>query len=120
MMEIKTVSKSTLHQKPSAPDHWATLPAAVEANKHLTLYRNMSDAIARCHRVDECQDIVDKSVGLAAYYAQIKDTETERKFYRVKLRAWRRIGELFSVVDLSDCDRQAAKAKRSGPVLTTQ
>ena len=103
------MSKNTLRRKQTASH---TLPVVVEANKHLTLYRNMRTAIAQCHRVDECQDIIDKSVGLAAYYKQVNDTESERKFYQIKLRAWRRIGELFSAVDVSDCITQVAKIKK--------
>jgi len=81
-------------------------------SKPLTLYRNMCTAIAQCHEIDDCKDIVDKSVGLSAYYEQIKDTETERMFYQVKLRAWRRIGELFSAVDLAGCETQSSKTKK--------
>jgi hypothetical protein len=79
--------------------------------KHLTLYKGMCRAIGACHRVDECKDIVDKSVALAAHYKQIKDDETVRKFNEVKLRAWRRIGKLFAVVDLSKCETWVAKYK---------
>jgi hypothetical protein len=68
---------------------------------HLTQYSKMCTAIALCASFDECKDIIDKSVAMAAYYKQIKDTETEVMFYRVRLRAWRRIGELFATVDLS-------------------
>lgn len=48
---------------------------------------------------------------MAVYYAQIKDTETQTMFQRIRLRAWRRIGELFSAVDLSQCSTQVAKVK---------
>lgn len=65
-------------------------------DKALTLYRSMSLAIDHCFRVDQCADIIDKSVGIGAYYKQIKDEETERKFIVIRLRAWRRIAELFS------------------------
>ena len=82
------------------------------AERHLALYKGMCRAIGACHRVDECKDIADKSVALAAYYKQIKDDETVRKFNEVKLRAWRRIGELFSVVNLSGCLTQTAKAQK--------
>src|SRR5436190_1907150 len=88
------------------------LPSTIDASKHLVLYRDMSAAIVRCHDVDECKDILDKSVGLAAYYEQIKDTETERMFYRVKIRAWRRIGAMLSAVDVSDCETQSAKVRK--------
>ena len=81
------------------------------AEKHLTLYKGMCRAIGACHRVDECKDIADKSIALAAYYKQIKDDETVRKFNEVKLRAWRRIGKLFAAVDLSERETWVAKYK---------
>ena len=73
-----------------------------KAEGHLVQYKKMCTAVANCHGFDECKDIIDKSVAMAAYYKQIKDTETEVMFYRIRLRAWRRIGELFSTVDMSD------------------
>lgn len=73
-----------------------------KVNGHLVAYNKMCVAIATCHRFDECADIINKSVMMAAYYKQIKDTETEVMFFRVRLRAWRRIAELFSTVNLSD------------------
>lgn len=81
------------------------------AEKHLTLYRSMCSAIGVCHRVDECKDIIDKSVALAAYYKQIEDNETVQMFYEVRLRAWRRIGALLAAVDTSQCETVAAKTK---------
>jgi hypothetical protein len=65
-------------------------------NKALVLYNAMAAAIDKCHTVDLCSDIVDKSIALTAYYKQIKDEETERKFIEIRLRAWRRISELFA------------------------
>ena len=73
---------------------------------HLAQYETMCTAIATCHRFDECKDIIDKSVAMAAYYKQIKDTETEVMFYRIRLRAWRRIAELFATVDMSGPSNQ--------------
>jgi hypothetical protein len=81
------------------------------AEKHLTLYRGMCSAIATCHHIDECKDIIDKSVALAAYYKQIEDDATVQMFYEVRLRAWRRIGTLFAEVDISQCETQTAKYK---------
>lgn len=81
----------------------------VEAEKHLSLYRDMCHAIGDCHRIDECKDIADKSVALAAYYKQIKDDKTVQMFNEVRLRAWRRIGKLFSAVEISGCATWAAK-----------
>ena len=91
----------------------ATALVLTSAEKHLTLYKGMCRAIGACHRVDECKDIVDKSVALAAYYKQIKDDETVRKFNEVRLRAWRRIGKLFAAVDLSECETWVAKSRQS-------
>jgi hypothetical protein len=82
-----------------------------KAERHLILYREMCSAIGTCHRIDECKDIADKSVALAAYYKQIKDDETVQKFYEVRLRAWRRIGKLLQTVDTSKCDTYVAKFK---------
>lgn len=79
---------------------------------HLTQYKEMCRAVAVCHQFDECKDIIDKSVAMAAYYAQIKDTETELMFQRIRVRAWRRIGELFSPVSFTDCETQAAKVRK--------
>jgi hypothetical protein len=73
-----------------------------QVDGHLVQYKQMCLAVATCHHFDECKDIIDKSVAMAAYYKQIKDTQTEVMFYRVRLRAWRRIGELFSTVDMSN------------------
>lgn len=84
----------------------------VQADKHLVRYKAMCTAIAVCDGLDECKDIINKSVAMAAYYKQVKDEETELMFHRVKLRAWRRIGELLAVVDVSDCDTMIAKAKK--------
>jgi hypothetical protein len=80
--------------------------------QHLTQYKQMCHEITKCDAFDECKDIIDKSVAMAAYYAQIKDIKTEVMFYRIRLRAWRRIGELFSAVDLSDCENPTQKARK--------
>ena len=92
------------------------------ASKLLVQYGRMCTAIAVCHNFDECKDIIDKSVAMATYYKQIKDTETEVMFYRVRLRAWRRIGELFSTVDLTDIKptKHHWKQGEGGPVWITQ
>ncbi len=90
----------------------------VKAGKHLVQYRAMCQTIAVCHEFDECKDIIDKSVAMAAYYAQIKDVETELMFHRVRVRAWRRIGELFSPVDFRDCESNAAKVRKIRAAFT--
>jgi hypothetical protein len=76
----------------------------------LTTYERMQSAIARCHKVDDFQKLATMAAGIAAYYKQIKDDESVRKFLQIKLRAWRRIGELLmaSGVDRSKCETVAA------------
>ena len=81
------------------------------ADKQLAHYKAMRKAIAQCYRFDDCKNIIDKSVAMAAYYAQVKDRDTELMFHRVRLRAWRRIGEFFSVVPLDAIETQSAKIK---------
>jgi len=84
-----------------------------KADKHLVQYKQMCKAIAVCHGFDECKDIVDKSVAMAAYYKQINDSKTVLMFHRVRARAWRRIGELVaSAVKFYDGETQVARVKK--------
>ena len=77
------------------------------------LYERMQAAIAECHSIDDCKTIADHAVAIAAYHKQIKDDASVRKFIQIKLRAWRRIGELLSTVDRSDCgDNVAAQIRK--------
>lgn len=59
-------------------------------------YERMQAAIAECHAVDEVKFIADQAGAMAAYYKQIKDEESERKFLEVKLRAWRSLGNMLA------------------------
>jgi hypothetical protein len=65
----------------------------------------MRIAIAECYSIDDCKEIAVQANAIAAYYKQIKDDESVRKFLQVKLRAWRRIGEILNSanVDKSGC-----------------
>lgn len=83
--------------------------ALLNVEKYLPIYNNMVKAIGVCFDVDECKDIVNKSHAVAAYYKQIKDDDTVQKFNRVKLRAWRRIAELFRSIDCVGCGTQREK-----------
>lgn len=76
------------------------------SGKYPDLYNNMRVAIAQCCSVDECKDIKDKSAALAAYCDQIGDRESVRKFNEIRIRAFRRLGELFKDVDTSACKNQ--------------
>lgn len=71
--------------------------------KPVDLYQRMQTAIARCYSIDEYKEIAKQASAIAAYYEQIKDDETVRKFLQIKLRAWRRIGQILLSVDVSDC-----------------
>jgi len=76
----------------------------------LTTYERMQSAIATCHKVDDFQKISTMAQAIAAYYKQIKDDESVRKFLQIKLRAWRRIGEILvaSGVDKSKYESVSA------------
>lgn len=57
-------------------------------------YKAALVALAECERVDECKQIDDKCVAIAAYAKQIKDSAMMDMAKRIRLRAYRRIGEL--------------------------
>ena len=59
------------------------------------LYEKMQTAIAACHSFDEVKAIADQAAAIAAYHKQIKDDVAMRQFLDIKMRAWRRLGEIF-------------------------
>lgn len=61
----------------------------------LSNYNEMCRAIDTCYQIDEVKLIVDKSIAMEAWFKQIEDIETERKFIYIKFRAWRQMGKLF-------------------------
>ena len=69
------------------------------------LYMKMQTAIVECFTVDDCKQIAVQANAIAAYYSQINDDESVRKFIQIKLRAWRRIGEILmsAGVDRMEC-----------------
>lgn len=71
--------------------------------KTVQLYEKMQTAISACFSFDECKAIADQAAAIAAYHKQIKDDASMRQFLEIKMRAWRRIGEIFRAVDTSDC-----------------
>ena len=72
------------------------------------LYRRMQTAVAECYSIDDCREIANQANAIAAYYSQIKDNESVRKFLQVKLRAWRRISEILTgSADRSGCNTVA-------------
>lgn len=90
----------------------------------LSLYDDMRKAISKCWSIDEIKSVVDRSIAMTAYYKQIKDDESVRLFWRIKLRAWKRIGDLFKSVDVSSCEYKkdiyaTIRAAFSDPVTRT-
>ena len=76
------------------------------------LYEKMQAAIAACHTLDDCKAIADQAAAIGAYYDQIKDDASMRQYIEIKLRAWRRIGEILREVDVSDCESLAARNRK--------
>jgi len=81
----------------------------------LSPYVKMQSAIARCYSIDECKLIAGEAQAIAAYYKQIKDDETVRKFLQIKIRAWRRIGEIILAAKV---DRARCLGKNGEPTMT--
>lgn len=67
----------------------ARLPAAYEAAK---------SALARCDRIDECQDWAQRAEALASYARQAQDEELRHMCDRIQARAVRRCGELLNEI----------------------
>jgi hypothetical protein len=74
----------------------------VKKGGSVSLYERMSSAIEKCHSIDDCQNIANQATAIAAYHKQIKDDASMRKIIEIKLRAWRRLGELLTRVELPD------------------
>jgi len=77
----------------------------IRKSSDLALYERMQSAIAECYSIDDCKQIATQAGAIAAYYKQIQDDESVRKFLQIKFRAWRRIGEILvsANVDKSKC-----------------
>jgi hypothetical protein len=76
------------------------------------LYDQMRKAIAACHSVDECKNISDRSKAFSAYFKQMNDDTSVRLFNEVKLRAFRRMGEIIIAgMDFSQCESHSAKVR---------
>jgi hypothetical protein len=68
----------------------ASLPANYEA---------ATEALARCHRIDECKDWADKMAALASYAKQAADPTLRNFALRISARAIRRAGELLQTFE---------------------
>lgn len=75
----------------------------------LVRYEAMCRAIAECVRVDEAQDIRNKSMALEAYYRQARNLGAEREAANVRLRAERRVGELLKELARADAPNPSGR-----------
>ena len=83
-----------------------------QKNPSLNLYEKMQTAILDCRSFDDLHNIAEKAQAISAYYKQIKDEQSLKRFLEIKLRAWRRIGEVLSQIDDSDCPTVAARIRK--------
>ena len=72
----------------------------------------MQTAIAACHSLDEVKAIADQAAPIAAYHKQIKDDVAMRQFLEIKMRAWRRLGEIFGAFVTPDCETFEARVRK--------
>ena len=90
---------------------------ATSAPALLERYEHARTALAECDRVDECKDWADKSLALAAYARQSKDTELEKTAIRIRARALRKAGEMLKLVEKGsgkNNQHTQAKVKKAG------
>jgi hypothetical protein len=80
--------------------------------KTVQLYEKMQTAIGACFSFGECKAIAGQAAAIAAYHKQIQDETSMKQFLEIKIRAWRRIGEIFDAVDTSACETFAARARK--------
>lgn len=69
-------------------------------------YETARTAIAACARVDECAEWADKAAAARVYAKQVKDRAMELNATRIRLRAFKRLGEILG--------KQPAKAGGRG------
>ena len=90
---------------------------ATSAPVLLERYEHARTALAECDRVDECKDWADKSLALAAYARQSRDTELEKTAIRIRARALRKAGEMLKLVEKGsgkNNQHTQAKVKKAG------
>lgn len=71
-----------------------------EISKKAPNYAAMLSAIEKCNRADECEAMANQAEALRVYFHQVNDKATEIKLAEIKMRAWRKMGELFASVPL--------------------
>lgn len=63
------------------------------------VYEAAKEQLAKCARIDECQDWADKAAALISYARQSEDEELEKLARRIRLRALTRIGEILKEIE---------------------
>ncbi len=96
-------------------------PVGWERAKLPALYSQAIRILAECESVDECRRWNAQAEAIASYYRQAHDETLVALAQRIKLRAWRRIGELIGEADRTIDNAtempMGGQAKRTGTVL---
>src|SRR5215471_12814838 len=95
---VKLVGRKVKKRKPPRASNGLYQLALLEHQQPrpnlIPTYENMRQALAECVRVDEAKDIHDKAEALRAYARIRHDLELEIMAAEIKLRAYRRIGQM--------------------------
>jgi len=85
------------------------------------MYERAKQVLLECESIDECKRWTARAEAIASYYRQTQDETLVAIAQRIKLRAWRRIGELLKEADVTiDLDAYLPKgghAKLGGTSL---
>lgn len=107
---------TALTRVPSLP---SGLPSTSKA-KLPAAYESAKEALAKCSRIDECQDWADKAEALASYAKQAGDTSMRDTADRIQARAIRRCGELLKEITPASGKRTDKEPRdAAGPRLSS-
>jgi hypothetical protein len=76
----------------------ATIP--VQNAKLPVSYERAREALAQCHKVDECKEWADKAAALKSYAKQAQDDSLFQTAMKIQGRAIRRAGELLQEIEV--------------------
>lgn len=75
-------------------------------------YNAMVQAIAECHRIDELKEFGAKAAALQHYFRQANNFDAEHQAAQIRVRAFRRAGQLLKTMKESG-ERPAGRRKKS-------